>query len=179
MLRLRDQLIRKARTAQQQIRSFLLQHGIEEPKGLGNWAARAIDAMRGLVLLPELRYCRDLLLDELVRAQEQVERATRRLRELSRAERQCKADAPLESVPGVGLVTAMSFGLELSEPGRFGDQRQVAKMIGLAPQVRQSGVTRHEVGILKSGSTRLRSLLVKAAWRQVAGDGAARDRHKR
>jgi transposase len=179
VLRIRDQMIRKARTAQQQIKSFLLQHGLAEPKGLGHWSIRAIAELRGLELLPELRFCLDLLLDELAHAQEQVERATRRLRELPRAERHRKTNQTLRSVPGVGLVTAMSFRLELPEPQRFDDQCQVAKMIGLAPQVRQSGGTRHEGGILKSGNTRLRTVLVEAAWRWVACDDAARERYKR
>ncbi len=179
ILRIRDQMIRKARTVQQQIKSFLLQHGLAEPKGLRYWSGAAIEALRGLELLPELRFCLDLLLDELAHAQEQVERATRRLRELSRTERHRKADVRLQSVPGVELVTAMSFRLELPEPERFGDQCQVAKMIGLAPQVRQSGETRHEGGILKSGNARLRTVLVEAAWRWVAGDEAARERYKR
>jgi transposase len=98
---------------------------------------------------------------------------------LSRAERHRKTNQTLQSVPGVGLVTAMSFRLELPEPERFSDQCQVAKMIGLAPQVRQSGETRHEGGILKSGNARLRTVLVEAAWRWVACDEAARERYKR
>jgi transposase len=179
VLRVRDQMIRKARTAQQQIKSFLLQHGLEEPKGLGHWSAAAIKELRALELLPELRFCLDLLLDELAHAQEQVERATRRLRELSRTERHCKADQTLQSVPGVGLITSMTYRLELPEPERFHDQCQVAKMIGLAPQVRQSGETRHEGSILKSGNSRLRAVLVEAAWRWVACDEAARERYKR
>ncbi len=65
ILRIRDQMIRKARTVQQQIKSFLLQHSLAEPKGLRYWSGAAIEALRGLELLPELRFCLDLLLDEL------------------------------------------------------------------------------------------------------------------
>ena len=65
----------------------------------------------------------------------------------------------------------MSFRLELPEPERFGDQYQVAKMIGLAPQVRQSGETRHEGGILKSGNARLSHGAGRSVRRWVAGDG--------
>ncbi len=178
-LRVRDQMIRKARTAQQQIKSFLLQHGLDEPKGLGHWSGEAIKELRALELLPELRFSLDLLLDELAHAQEQVERATRRLRELSQTERHRKVNQTLQSVLGVGLITSMTYRLELPEPERFNDQCQVAKMIGLAPQVRQSGETRHEGGILKSGNSRLRTLLVEAAWRWVACDEAAKERYKR
>ena len=47
-------------------------------------------------------------------------------------------------------------------------------MLGLAPQVRQSGQTRREGGLLKSASGRLRTVLVEAAWRWVACDEAAK-----
>jgi transposase len=51
-------------------------------------------------------------------------------------------------------------------------------MVGLAPQVRQSGETRREGGLLKSGNARLRTVLVEAAWRWVRYDEAADRRHR-
>src|SRR3954471_19264932 len=65
VLRLREQLVRKTHAVQSQIKSFLLQHGLDEPAGLGHWSKKAVAALRGLALLPELRSCLDLLLDEL------------------------------------------------------------------------------------------------------------------
>jgi transposase len=114
------------------------------------------------------------MLDELEHAKGQVKRVTDRLAELAGAERHAKAAEVMRTVPGVGPVTAMSFRLELPEPGRFRHAGQVAKMLGLAPQVRQSGQTRREGGLLKSASGRLRTVLVEAAWRWVACDEAAK-----
>ena len=76
VLRLRELLVRKTHAVQSQIKSFLLQHGLDEPAGLARWSKKAVAALRGLVLLPELRFCLDLLLDELAHAQEQVRRVT-------------------------------------------------------------------------------------------------------
>jgi len=173
VLRLRERLVRKARTARQQIKGFLLQHGVDEPDGLGHWAARAVEALRRLELPPELRFCLDVLLDELDHARRQVARATERLKALARSDRHRASAAVLRSVPGVGLVTSMTFHLELPEPGRFGRGGQVARMAGLAPQVRQSGPTRREGGLMRSGNARLRTALVESAWRWVARDEAA------
>jgi transposase len=77
-----------------------------------------------------------------------VKRVTQRLEELARAERHRAAAGVMRSVPGVGLVTAMTFRLELPEPERFDHAGQVAKMTGLAPMVRQSGETRREGGLI-------------------------------
>jgi transposase len=178
VLRTRDQLVGKARAVQSQIKSFLLQHGIAEPAGLGHWSKKAVAALRGLALLPELRFCLDLLLDELAHAREQVRRVTERLRGLAEAERHRSAVAVLCSVPGVGALTAAAFRLELPEPERFDHDGQVARTAGLAPQVRQSGETRREGGLLKSGNARLRTVLVEAAWRWVRYDEAAARRYR-
>src|SRR5262245_55558634 len=92
---------------------------------------------------------------------------------------QSKAVAVMCSVPGVGVITAAAFRLELPEPQRFDHEGQVARMTGLAPQVRQSGATRREGGLLKSGNARLRTVLVEAAWRWVRYDEAAASRYRR
>jgi len=179
VVRLREQLARKLRVAQQQIKALLLQHGIAEPAGLTHWTAAAVDALRRMELDAELRFCLEVMLDERQHAVEQVARATRRLEELTRADRHRATVATLRTVPGVGPITAMTFRVELHEPGRFGDGGQVARMIGLAPQVLQSGPTRREGRLLKSGNARLRTVLIEAAWRWVAGDEVAKVRYRR
>jgi transposase len=178
VVRLREQLVRKTRSVQSQIKGFLLQHGIAEPAGLGHWSKKSVAVLRGLALLPELRFCLDLLPDELAHAREQVRRVTDRLKGLAEAERHRKAVAVMPSVPGVGVLTAAAFRLELPEPRRFDHEGQVARMAGLAPQVRQSGQTRREGGLLKSGNARLRTVLVEAAWRWVRYDEVAAGRYR-
>jgi transposase len=179
VLRLREQLVRKARSIQQQIKAFLLQHGITEPAGLAHWSEKSVAALRQLPLKAELRFCLDVMLDELAHAVQQVKRVTGRLEELAESERHRRAAEVMRSVPGVGLVTAMTFRLELPEPGRFDDAGQVARMTGLAPMVRQSGETRREGGLIRSSSARLRTALVESAWRWVAHDEAAKEVYRR
>src|SRR5262249_43177875 len=128
VLRLREQLVRKTRSVQSQIKSFLLQHGIAEPVGLGHWSKASVIVLRGRALLPELRFCLDLLLDELAHAQQQVQRVTVRLKGLAEADRHREATAVMCSVPGVGVLTAAAFRLELPEPRRFDHEGQVARM---------------------------------------------------
>jgi transposase len=178
VLRLRELLVRKAHAVQSQIKSFLLQHGLDEPAGLCHWSKKSVAALRRLTLLPELRFCLDLLLDELAHAQEQVKCVTARLKGLAEADRHHKAVSVMTSVPGVGVITAAAFRLELPEPRRFDHEGQVARMAGLAPQVRQSGETRREGGLLKSGNARLRTVLVEAAWRWVRYDETAASRYR-
>lgn len=172
VLRLREQIVRKSRSIQQQIKSFLLQHAITEPAGLGNWSNGAVDELQQITLCHELRFCLDVLLDEYHRTKEQLARVQKEIRRLAREERHRETVSILRTVPGVGLVTSLVFHTELIDPMRFRDGRQVSRMLGLAPGIRQSGDTRREGNILRSGNKRIRSVLVEAAWRWIAGDEA-------
>jgi transposase len=164
---------RKSRCIQQQIKSFLLQFSIPEPEGLSNWTNAAVEELRHTTLLPELRFCLDMLLEEYQHAKQQLARLKQEIRKLAQAERHQETVRLLQSVPGVGAITSIVFRTELVDPGRFRDGRQVSKMLGLAPGVRASGETRREGNILRSGNKRLRSVLVESAWRWIAGDGHA------
>jgi transposase len=179
VVRLREQQTRKLRVVQQQIKALLLQHGIAEPAGLTHWTTTAVDALRELELAAEMRFCLDVMLDERRHALEQVARVTRRLEELAKTDRHRETTSTLRTVPGVGPITAMTFRVELHEPGRFADGGQVARMLGLAPQVLQGGPTRREGRLLKSGNARLRTVLIEAAWRWVAGDATAKEKYRR
>ena len=69
----------------------------------------------------------------------------------------------LESIPGVGRLTAMTFVLTLGRAERFVHSRDVAGFLGLRPKQRQSGARDPQLGISKSGNPYLRKLLVQCA----------------
>ncbi len=170
IVRLREQMIRKSRSIQQQIKSFLLMHGIEEPAGLVNWTNSSVESLRQLPMSTQLRFCLDTMLDEFHHVKHQLVRIQKHIRKLAKEERHHKTMRLLQTVPGVGLLTAIVFRTELVEPERFTDGGQISRIIGLAPSIRESGDTRREGNILRSGNSRLRTTLVEAAWRWVAGD---------
>ena len=182
VVRLREQLVRKPRSIQQQIKAFLLQHGIAEPAGPGPLDAAAVATpCGGWSSTPELRFCLDVMLDEREHAREQVARVTRRLeRAGARPSATARRSATLRTVPGVGPITAMTFRLELHEPGAV--RATAARWPGWSGWPRRSSRAarrRREGRLLKSGNARLRTVLVEAAWRWVAGDEAAKAEYRR
>ncbi len=179
VMRLREQTIRKQRCIKQQIKSLLLQHGIEEPEGLENWSLKSLEVLRMLDLGEHLRFCLDTLLDELDWLKSQIATITKRINALAKRERHKTQVEHLRSIPGVGLITAMTYRTELLAPHRFKDGGQVARIIGLAPLVRQSGETSRGGSLMKSGNWRIRSILVEAAWRQIRSDEQAKKRFTR
>ncbi len=91
----------------------------------------------------------------------QIHLADRELIRLTREDADVKR---LTSVPGVGPVTATAFKATLDDVARFRGAAQVAAYLGLVPRERSSGEQQHRGRITKAGNSRLRSLLVEAAW---------------
>jgi len=170
VFRARDDVVAKRRRIKQQIKSFLLQHGIDEPDGLRTWARRGVEALRKMELTAQLRFSLDLLLDDLEHYDAHLKKADAALKALAATERHKPSCEALQSVVGVGPVTAMAIRTELIAPERFDDGRQVASMAGLAPLVSRTGQTVREGALMKCGNGRLRKAVIEAAWRWVAKD---------
>ena len=177
VFRLRQQLLAKRRRVKQQIKSFLLQYGIAEPEGLAHWTKGSLEGLSRLRLRAPLRFALDLLLEELAHCEGLFQRADRAVRELAGQRRHRQTARVLQTVPGVGAITAMVVRTELLAPERFGNGREVAAMTGLAPLVMRSGGTVREGSLMRGGNTRLRTALIEAAWRWVAHDAGARERY--
>ncbi len=69
----------------------------------------------------------------------------------------------LQSIQGVGALTALAFVLTLEEPNRFADSRSVPAYLGLVPRLDQSGNADPQLRITKTGDCYLRKLLVGSA----------------
>ena len=174
VVRYREQTVRKRRRCMVQIKSYLLQHGIAEPAGLKDWSAYAVIALRQLELGAEIGLCLNSLLDELDWFNQQARKATGHIRALARTSRHQQAFQHLGSIPGVGLITAMTFRTEFPTPERFDKAEQVSRIIGLAPSISKSGQTERRGPIMKSGNSRVRAVLVEAAWRWIRADASAK-----
>ncbi len=73
----------------------------------------------------------------------------------------------LATAPGIGPVTATAFVATLDDITRFASAHQVEAYLGLVPSERSSGERQRRGRITKAGNTRVRWLLVEAAWRIV------------
>ena len=87
------------------------------------------------------------------------------IRELSHEARYKHPHAALRKIPGVGLLSAMTFLTEMGDLTRFHNRREVAAYLGLCPSSHESGETNNRKGrITRQGPSRLRKLLCQAAW---------------
>lgn len=70
----------------------------------------------------------------------------------------------LMTAPGVGPVTAVRFAAAVDDVGRFGDAHRLEAYLGLTPGERSSGQKQTRTGLTKAGASKLRWVLVQAAW---------------
>jgi transposase len=157
-LRARRQLVQMRSGAVALIRSLVKQEGYRLP---------SCSAERVAARVPQLRLPAPLAatVAPLVRI---IETATT---EIGTLDEQLRARAAgdgivqrLQTVPGVGLVVALTFRAHIDDVGRFTDAGQVSAAIGLVPREDSSAERRQRGHITKGGSRELRSLLVQAAW---------------
>jgi len=69
--------------------------------------------------------------------------------------------------PGISHITALTVYAEIGEIERFDGHKAVVSYVGMNPTIRESGDSRFEGGISKTGSGRVRWLLVQAAYNAV------------
>ena len=175
LTRLRQQLVEKQRRIKLQIKSFLLQHGIDQPQGLLHWSCLAIEKLKSIRLSEPLRYCLDMLIEELRFIAEQLKSAEQKIKDAFSEKPLSTTCKILATHPGVGQTIATQFAAEIFNPKRFSDKTQLAKYVGLAPSVHQSGQTSRDGPILKTGRPQLRCSLIQGAWIWIQKD---RDAYK-
>lgn len=143
-------------------RGLLREFGIFIPVG----ASRVVRQMRELLAEPTSRVPA-LLRSPLAAACEEIATLEENIRAI---ERQLAAFAHqiatvplLQTIPGVGLLTATALVALVGDIHRFGSGRHFASFLGLTPKEYSSASRRRLGAISKQGDVYLRTLLVQAA----------------
>lgn len=120
--------------------------------------------------LPEaLRPALTPVLEAILQLTEAIAGYDRQLEEL--AETRYVETRQLTQVPGVGILTALTYLWTVRDPERFSRSRQVGAYVGLVPGARSSGQRDAQLRITKQGNPMLRRLLVQCAHHILAKPG--------
>jgi len=149
-----------ARTAQaNQIRGLLLEFGLIVPQGMRHIYARVPDLIEDAN--NELPGRFRLLIDRLLQHLKELDRQVHELeREIELWHRCSEVSRRLETIPGIGPLTASALVASAGDPGNFKNARQFAAWIGLVPHQNSSGGKTQLLGISKRGNVYLRTLLI-------------------
>jgi transposase len=95
---------------------------------------------------------------------QQIKAADEALKELANADEVCKR---LQTMPGVGPVTSLTFASTIDDISRFECAAKLTSYLGLTPGENTTGFKTRRTGMTKAGSTRTRWTLNQAAWSMV------------
>jgi transposase len=123
----------------------------------GHFVERAAELEMPEVLKAQLQPLMRLLGD----LQDELDAADSRIKTIVRGNEVVQR---LCTVPGVGPITATAFVATIDTIDRFSGAHQVESYLGLVPSERSSGEQQRKGRITKAGNSRLRYLLVEAAW---------------
>lgn len=151
----------------QRIRSFLMRKGrTQEIEGYtGNWSRSVIETIGFLEWnsAEEAQVLSSMLRNfEFARAE--LLRANRSIVVLSRTPRYLETVSLLRSIPGIGILTAMTLVTELGEMSRFASLDHLCSFVGIVPDMRSSAEKESNLGLTRRAHLELRRLLVQSAW---------------
>lgn len=172
LIRTRKQTVERRSRVCQQIKSKLLYHGIDCPDDIkSNWSKAYLEWLEEG---PSGRDHIDFALRSLVQTwrhlTEEIKAFDRRIRKLASTEKFRFPVELLTSTPGVGVLTAMTFLLELEDLERFETCEEFSGYLGLVPSEDSTGESQHKGGLTRTGNKWVRTALVEASWTAIGQD---------
>lgn len=158
ILVVRARLVGIRRDLENQVRSMLKEYGLLFSRAIGSRFRQHV-----LELLLEDHALRPIIAP-LLAIHEQVCRQQKKLDdEIRRLALADETTRRLMTVPGIGVVTALTFRHTIDDPSRFRSGAAVGAYLGLTPRRRQSGETDMNGRISRWGDRLLRTYLFEAA----------------
>ena len=164
--RTRDLLVRQRTQSVNMIRGLLAEFGIVIPKGIWNALKLVEQIIKGenLELPSTAKHSITYLAEQAHALHSRIADMDHELQAWSRRDETAKR---LQTIPGVGVLSASALVSSLADPHQFTSGRQFAAWLGLTPLARSSGGKERMGRISKMGDGYLRRLLVSGMMSQL------------
>ena len=173
--RYRNQLIKDQSRLKNRLKAMLAEFNYRPPAELEGRPSKAWQAWLGGILF-ETPYAQLVFSERLRQLDESRQRQARLLRQMRQMATEeteiAQVIGLLQTIPGVGFLTAMLLATELIDIGRFKTADDLVAFIGLVPQVHQSDEKSYSRGLSNRRNAELRSRLIEAAWTAARKDPA-------
>ena len=157
--RTRDFLVRQLTQLANAIRAHLGEFGLVVPKGVHNMG-RLVKEAAAADLPPEARMPLDLLVGQFRDTKTRIDAITADLR---RAVEEDETARRLQTMPGIGPITASVLAATLLDVSAFRSARDLSAWLGLTPKPHSSGGKERLGAISKMGNRYIRRLLYLGA----------------
>lgn len=175
LARQRFQLMKKQARVKNQIKGYLLFYGHKLPENweFKHWSNNFIEYLRKLDFnYPMGKEQTEIYLEELIELRKLLLRIMKQIKQYLAEYNLTEDIRLLQTIPGIGITTAITTLTEIMDPERFPDLDNLASYVGLVPAVWSSDQRRKDLGIKFHHNKYLRQLLVEAAWVAVRQDPA-------
>jgi transposase len=161
ILRFRNLVVRMAVALKNRISGFLMESGVEHERRRLHGKRYFRELLGSLDDVPESVY--ELL--ELTRSGVEIFEGWQKmlLKGLSEHPHISRRVERLMSIPGVGVVTALSWALEMGDPHRFSSVRKAHSYCGLCSALKESAGKERRGPLSKKRNSHIQSVLVEAA----------------
>jgi len=152
-------------------------YGIDHPEQFSSsgthWSKRYMEWLKTIEMEEESgRSVFQTLISEVEQMRKVQLEVTRKIRTLSTTKSYEKDYQLLFGVPGIGLITAMTFLVEIEDINRFPSTDDFASFVGLVPSCNSTGEKENNGDITPRAKKILRDLIVESAWAASRKDPA-------
>jgi len=178
LVRQRFRLVKDIGRTKNRVKSLLFQFGITIPDRFTasqtrHWSKAYINWLKELPLdRPSLRQVLDNYIAIGESQRKDLLLLNKQVRELSLTEAYKNNYILLLSVPGIGLMTAMTILVQIGDVGRFERLDDLCNYIGLVPKMYGSGEKMQVGKMIKRGRKELKIMLIEASWEAIRKDPA-------
>jgi len=164
LVRLREQISKEAKDSKHYILKYLQARGLHYKEGT-NWTKRHREYLRSLKFEESIdqRVFNEYVM-LLAYKEETLKQIDGEIFEMAHGHEYRERVEKMMLLRGVRETTAIGLITEVVDFKRFSKPRELMAYLGLIPSEHSSGTERKQGGITKTGNTRVRRLLVEAAW---------------
>lgn len=160
--RARERLVKTRTALVNEMRGLLGEYGIVLPKTISKFRMAFVEKLDGsdndLTSLSRKMFWE--LYDEFLQLEKRISQFEKRLLAIAKAHPECRR---LQTIPGIGPLTATALLAAVGDVSCFKNGRQFAAWLGLVPRQHSTGGKSNLLGISKRGDVYLRKLLVHGA----------------
>lgn len=156
-----------------QIKHLLHSQGIKEAKDIRKISLKLIAKLQAMDLgSPMLNTTLKLYIEDYLATRKVVADFTIAIRQFSREMPLADMQKSIQSVPGVGMLSAMVLQTEIGDIKRFKSMDQLNGYAGLVPDLNSSGERIGVRGLTHRANQRLRSAIIESSWTAIKHDPA-------
>ena len=175
LVRFRKTTVKEIRRNKTRIKSYLYFNGISIPSELDGaskyWSGKFTQWLSTVKLSTDAgNMVLKKTLENVDHLRSQLLEINRSLRFMVREGKYSSRLKLLMSLPGIGLVSAVTFLSELEDLNRFKNLDTFCSYVGLVPSTRSSGEKEFSVGITPRSNNHLRNVIIECAWIAIRQD---------